>query len=672
MIRIVPRNGPSTEVGLGPTITSFSPSVVDTAGGSTVRVLGSGFSNLVSASIGGVACTSFDVVDDETVDIVSAAMSAGMKAISLEGEFGTTITGSTCEAWSPAQISGARLFDASHGVTSTGSTVGSQWTKVSDELSEDWIWRDGTSIGYLAGKWWMIAGTNGDPPPNGFGVYPSTGTGPSTNEVWSSSDGGATWTLELEDGHTQFTRRHTQGFVVWNNKMWIVGGDQYAAGGYHRDVLSSANGTTWTTEVATTPWSERMLSAVGVYDGKLWLFGGQNGIRGEASGDVVYHNDVWNSADGVTWTQIAADGAASATRPGPRGLIFGLVEFLGRMWLVSGGKYPSAASPSRVYYAEVWSTTDGITWTQHASPPWIGKLYHDVSVFGGRLWMLGGYNDTTIGNTNDVWSTADGETWEQSPADTVIWPVSHADGFGSSNAPYWLRGGGSSSGVVEEGRAVYRWDTFPGAHVTAWEDRGDDGLIVSASGTKRPVVCATAINGRPGIVFDGSDDVLALASKDSYVAGWSVFWLGRAPWMPDRISHSAYSPRETVVGDNTGGQYSAFGVENGALKISNYGGGWNSHTAGSGLSNAFASFHVCGWTHDVTGDAKAYIDGLNVGTTGSVGYDVGGAGWRAIGAGFGESDHYRGVLGFVLVVPSVLSGSDVEKLSEWASGRFGV
>jgi hypothetical protein len=50
---------------------------------------------------------------------------------------------------------------------------------------------------------------------------------------------------------------------------------------------------------------------------------------------------------------------------------------------------------------EVWSTTDGATWTLHADPPWVGKIWPNVVVWDDRLWILFGY---TYGDPANGWS----------------------------------------------------------------------------------------------------------------------------------------------------------------------------------------------------------------------------------------------------------------------------
>src|SRR5690606_4367675 len=50
-------------------------------------------------------------------------------------------------------------------------------------------------------------------------------------------------------------------------------------------------------------WAPRHGHEVAVFDGKLWLSGGQQGITDEIDDITTRLNDVWFSEDGVNWTQ---------------------------------------------------------------------------------------------------------------------------------------------------------------------------------------------------------------------------------------------------------------------------------------------------------------------------------------------------------------------------------
>ena len=88
------------------------------------------------------------------------------------------------------------------------------------------------------------------------------------NEVWSSTDG-KKWQLikpntfldNSFDGDADWEGRHTGGYVIHNDKMWLVGGD-VNQGHYQNDVWNSSDGKHWTRVTNNVPWGPRALHAL--------------------------------------------------------------------------------------------------------------------------------------------------------------------------------------------------------------------------------------------------------------------------------------------------------------------------------------------------------------------------------------------------------------------------
>jgi hypothetical protein len=654
-------------------VSEILPAIVDPIGRSRVVVHGGGFNNATGLTIGGVAATELVVVSDGELRAVSGPVDAGagLDVVVLRGDDSATLTAAV-DAWSPAELAGARLFDAAVGVAGEAGGSAYEWARLADEMPADWHIRDGNTVTWLpsTGKFWLIGGWNPYQEPVGFSpVPPDTEYPPrnTTNEVWSSPDG-VTWTLELPHEHPQWERRHVHSTVVWRDRLWIVGGDHHQ-GKYNHDVLASDDGVTWTVENADPPWSHRALHIAGAYADALWMVGGQDGAGPEE--DYVYHNDVWRSDDGVTWEEVVPDAPASATRWSPRGLVSQLVEFKGRMWLVGGSTY-SETIP-RQFHAEVWSTTDGATWTQHATPPWPGRNWNDVVVFDGRLWTMFGADD--LGNHNEAWYSDDGEAWTQLPPSENGSPQSHAQGV-AVGPDYVLLAGGNHTFI--EGTSVWRLRAFRGEAVQAWTDRGADAVVVEAAGVEaRPVLDPDALGpGVPGLQFDGFDDVLTLAGGELQPAGRSVFWVARAPWKAapaDWDTPPVVNALRTVVGDNGDSQSCAAGLAAGGVHyVSSGAEGWLSFQAGEGLAELTGAVRLAGVTQDADGAVVGWVDGAAVGEPTQLGYSQY-HGWDRIGAGgYGEPDAsgFAGSIGAVVVVPSALDAADVARIHAWAQGRF--
>ena len=80
--------------------------------------------------------------------------------------------------------------------------------------------------------------------------------------------------------------------------MWIYGGLDYQARTFLNDIWSSADGVTWS-KIGNAAWSPRGSHTVVVYRNRLWLIGGANHIADDRSTDG-FLNDVWVSDDGTS------------------------------------------------------------------------------------------------------------------------------------------------------------------------------------------------------------------------------------------------------------------------------------------------------------------------------------------------------------------------------------
>ena len=249
------------------------------------------------------------------------------------------------------------------------------------------------------------------------------------SEVWSSTDGAA-WTLE--NPQAPWEGRHTAGYVVHDDRMWIVGGD-CNQGHYQNDVWSSADGIHWDLANDHVPWAPRVLHYTLAFDGRIWVMGGQT-IPNFADADEVFHNDVWSSDDGVNWTQVTEHAPWV-----PRGMIGGAAVHDNRMWILGGGTYDTPTTPMRNFYNDVWSSDDGINWKQHtAHAPWTPRQYHEVAAFDDHMWVLEGYAAES-GNRRDVWYSPDGVNWTELP-DTP-WAPRHAGSVFVYDGSLWMVAG---------------------------------------------------------------------------------------------------------------------------------------------------------------------------------------------------------------------------------------
>jgi len=118
---------------------------------SQLLVRGRGFDAepVTAVTIGGVAVSAFVVLSDSELQVVSGALSvgAGLDLVVVRGAASATLAGAL-EAWSPAELPGARVFDAAIGVASEGSEGAAthyEWQRLSASLAPEWRARRPTS-----------------------------------------------------------------------------------------------------------------------------------------------------------------------------------------------------------------------------------------------------------------------------------------------------------------------------------------------------------------------------------------------------------------------------------------------------------------------------------------------------------------------------------------------
>lgn len=299
--------------------------------------------------------------------------------------------------------------------------------------------RDGAGALVFNGRMWLIGGWN----PTDKANFPRI----CSNDVWSSRDG-AEWRMEKPntfgkecfDPEQDWEGRHTAGYVVFNDKMWIVGGDANQ-GHYQYDVWASENGGTWdhVNKGRDAPWGPRVLHYTLTFKDRIWIMGGQ-ALPHFARMEELFYDDVWSSPDGINWERILPN------KPywPQRGMIGGSVVFKDRMWILGGGTYDTPKRPKRIFYNDVWSSPDGVNWERHTDrAPWSPRQYHDVAVFDGKMWALEGYDGA---NRNDVWYSSDGAEWHEVP--NTPWKPRHAASVFSHNNALWMVAGNNMESDV--------------------------------------------------------------------------------------------------------------------------------------------------------------------------------------------------------------------------------
>ncbi|WP_196894189.1 T9SS type A sorting domain-containing protein [Aureivirga marina] len=116
---------------------------------------------------------------------------------------------------------------------------------------------------------------------------------------------------------------------------------------------------------------------------ELWMFG--NVDQGNYS-----EYDVLKSTNGDNWTLVSQNSINLWSQ---------IAHFKGKFYSIGGN--------DGFMTNEIRTSTDGITWTTQATPPFSARRRHSVLVHNNKLFVIAG------AGFNDVWFTENGSTWTQ-------------------------------------------------------------------------------------------------------------------------------------------------------------------------------------------------------------------------------------------------------------------
>ena len=258
--------------------------------------------------------------------------------------------------------------------------------------------------------------------------------GANINDIWSSPDG-KNWRQEATGA---WTKREGYRGLVHNGSLYVMGG--WTAGSNRQnDVWSSPDGISWARIVHHAGWGARQHHEVVSHNGRMYLMGGfgnRNRIVTE------YKNDVWSSADGITWQREGTAGWATREK-------FQAVSHNGRIYVIGGN-----AGSAKSYRDDVWSSADGRNWRLETKQDWLARKDHAALSHNGRIYVMGGHGrhkGVDLRSLEDVWSSADGKNWVQEAAGSV-WPQRELHDVVSFDGRMYLMGG--------QGPGVYKLDYF--------------------------------------------------------------------------------------------------------------------------------------------------------------------------------------------------------------------
>jgi len=193
-------------------------------------------------------------------------------------------------------------------------------------------------------------------------------------------------------------------------------------------VWNSSDGVNWTQVLDKTPFRTRGYGECVVFQDRIWQLG---------SG-----RDVWSSSDGVTWNCVLPE-APFGSRYGSAVAVFD-----SKLWLCGGCIQTPSEPPEKHYpkfttYNDVWSSPDGVTWTRVAEhAPWAERMWFVAREYAGRLWIIGGFSNRESKNFAESWYTADGVNWTEAKSDPM-WSGRHEPTIYVYQGSLWVVAGNS-------------------------------------------------------------------------------------------------------------------------------------------------------------------------------------------------------------------------------------
>ena len=308
------------------------------------------------------------------------------------------------------------------------------------------------------------------------------------NNIVTGDPDPSTWheiIADTDDSPAHWEGRSTHGSLVFQDKMWLIGG-RTASENHIAEVWSSTDGYNWTEVTPSAAFGARKEFVSMVHDGKMWVLGG------EIEGNLLA-NDVWYSSDGATWHEATpaaswhvrdyfggvafASGATGSDEmwvlghytgdargiPGvedhhystdgstwssvsvsglPPSSFFPAITFNNVILIVGGYFYTNSAwSESNTIY----SSTDGVNWAELSvsGSIWDARRLHTTLVYDDKLWILAGYSGY---NRDDYWYSPDGTQWHEVMASGSKWEARQVHTSVNYAGRMWMLGGYGSTG----------------------------------------------------------------------------------------------------------------------------------------------------------------------------------------------------------------------------------
>jgi len=234
-----------------------------------------------------------------------------------------------------------------------------------------------------------------------------------------------------------------QSMTQFKGNLWLVGGDNNhtAPWSSSSQVWASRNGTDWKL-ITKSPFAERRNHSLIVYKNKLWLIGG---IKN--NGEIL--SDIWNSSDGINWNQVNSLNPLQDIGQNSS------VVFNERLFVFRGNGTENQ---------EVWSSSNGSNWRLETDNAFPVRSHYKTLLFNGSIYVIGGWLRGGL-HTNEIWASRNGRNWyKKSPASDIFAPrIDHS--VTVYKGKVWVIGGQTSN---TSGNRIFHGDIWYSDNMKYW------------------------------------------------------------------------------------------------------------------------------------------------------------------------------------------------------------
>lgn len=298
---------------------------------------------------------------------------------------------------------------------------------------------------------------------------------PRDNVLPKGNDNDLSLTFSMKTEEDQMGAFAENAMTIFEGEVWSVGGINAYGNSTSHYLWNSDNGINWAT-VATSSVpgnfaDYRVAHTLTAFNDQLFIIGGENesGITYEnfwissldgstwtesiapfgnisghstlvlddkmfviAGNSISENTEVWSTYDGIEWTEENSN--AFPGRAGQKGVVFNNIMYVIGGEDIAGNKLN-----------DIWSSSDGVNWS-NINTPFTGRNAHTATVYNNKIWVIGGKDSTTLFN-NEIWYSEDATNWTLyegvRPSDEGI----NSHSILNYNGVLWLFGGSQSDGT---------------------------------------------------------------------------------------------------------------------------------------------------------------------------------------------------------------------------------